>query len=112
MRGMFRSLNQAVTLLTKKFIICTEGITRAQELAIRDNIATLGNWWHWIEGMWLLVAEDEALDSTKILRQLVGDTVDIRLFVQEVKDLGMWAGVGPTQSPNDMFEWIAEYWQE
>jgi hypothetical protein len=60
--------------MNRRFVIGVEGLTKDQERELRDYLASLGAWWHWIENLWFLSSkkEDEAI-STEAIRDRITD---------------------------------------
>ncbi len=65
-------------------------------------------WWHWIDGVWLIVFEKE-INAQSIREQIKGLAPGSTLLVSEVviKD---WAGFGPSKDDRSMFNWLQENW--
>ena len=96
----------------RRFVLAIQGLSPEQEHQVSQLFA-VGNWWHWISGVWLIVDSTNRLD-TQTIRDMVG-TVDrnARRLVLEISSPGkLWAGFGPSGGEQDMFRWIREQWEE
>ena len=98
--------------MSKHFIVGTDEITKEdQEAFIRwldDDYA----WWHWIDGMWLILDETNELTAGSIRDKLLAIAPNMNTMVFEVSNDIVWAGFGPKSDKRNMFEWMDETWDD
>ena len=91
------------------FIIGVDPTTKEQSEAITNWVKAKGAWWHWIDGMWLMVSSDQSISVTTIRDQLKAMADGVYSLVIEV-DPKNWSGFGPNSEKRNMFEWIHKHW--
>ena len=96
--------------MKKRFVIAVEDLTTQETQEISDFFKGSYGWWHWIEGFWLISDPRGELTAAEI-RDIIGDIAPKkRCMVLQIKQVGGWAGFGPSNPSKDMFKWIRETW--
>ena len=94
------------------FIIGIGPMTHAQTESLRDFIGGMGfGWWHWIDGMWLIVTDKADINATYIRDEIRKITPDAINLVVEV-DPKDWVGIGPKSETRNMFQWLHTHWKK
>lgn len=99
--------------MTRYFVIGTERVTRDQSNALRawlEGQKGVG-WWHWIDGLWLVVSSQEDVDVQAIRDQIREIAPKTRHLVMEVHP-ETWSGVGPKSEKRNMFSWLKRRWKK
>ena len=98
--------------MKKRFIVCVDMPMKEEDNAFLDYVKSKGlGWWHWINGVWLLVDSNGKSTASEI-RDATGKHFNNRnrLVIELDKDGDTWSGHGPKSQDNDMFDWIHRNW--
>lgn len=100
--------------MKKRFVICINDATKAQEEAfisfIRDHNLS---WWHWLSNLWLLSDKEGKLTAAQIrdeLKTIFYNKQNLVLEITNEKDT--WAGFGPNTDERNMFTWLKKNWKK
>ena len=97
--------------MSRYFVIGIDSTNKSQADAIREWIEGEGiNWWHWVDGMWLLISDKRDLRVSTIRDQINTLAPGVTNLVIEVKPI-TWSGFGPKSEARDMFKWLRENWK-
>ena len=98
--------------MNRFFIIGIDPITKEHFLAIEAWVKEKDvGWWHWIDGMWLIVSSDPTLSVTSIRDQLKEVANGVTNLVVEIDPI-TWSGFGPESEQRNMFTWLHKYWNK
>ncbi len=100
--------------MSNHFMIAVENLDQDEQKKLADYLSSRNcGWWHWINGMWLVVDGDESLSAEQILENVreidTADNIALVICVR-VQD---WAGYGPMSKENEgknMFHWLQKLW--
>ena len=96
--------------MKRYFVIGIDPTTKEQQKSIQEWLDSQdGSWWHWIDGMWLVVTNDSSIKVSEIRDEVVGRAPGVTSLVLEVKSV-TWSGYGPKTEKRDMFKWIKSLW--
>lgn len=100
-------------MATKKFIICLNDTTEAQEQQFVEYIKSINvAWWHWLSGTWLIVDRRNGLTASTLRDQVNICFPNVHCLVFELRDdNNTWSGLGPNSEEKNMFTWIRENWK-
>ena len=68
-------------------------------------------WWHWIDGMWLIVSRDPDISVSSIRDKVRKITNGATSLVVEIEPK-TWSGFGPASETRNMFRWIHRNWKK
>ena len=92
------------------FVIGTNPTTLDQTASIQTWLRGLNtNWWHWINGTWLIVSNDPEITPAAIRDKLNDLAPKVHALVLEVEPI-TWSGFGPKSEKRNMFKWIRANW--
>ena len=96
--------------MKRSFIIGIDSTSKEQAKSIEDWLKESGaGWWHWIDGMWLVVSHDSNMTVTSIrekLKTLAPGVTHLVIAVERIT----WAGYGPNSDERNMFTWLRNNW--
>ena len=94
------------------FVIGIDPISKEESEGIEDWLsASEVNWWHWIDGLWLVVSHDPNLSVSDIrdnVRTISNNTTSLVVELEPVT----WSGFGPRSEKQNMFTWIRKNWKK
>jgi hypothetical protein len=95
-----------------KIIALVEEMSAEQDKKFIDFLKSKGwGYWHWIEGSWLITADDWDKDVPPLIRdELQKIATGKHSMVFEVSGIGTWSGFGPSGDQHNMFKWIRDEW--
>ena len=97
--------------MKKRFIVAVENLTPKEQSSLSDFFSEQGGWWHWIDGIWLVVVSRGSIDTVAIrnkVNEISGSKSNC--IVLQVSDTTAWAGYGPKTPEKNMFDWIHNQW--
>lgn len=98
--------------MRKKFIVSIHGLTEEQENKFVEFCTQLGmGWWHYIDNFWLLVTYGGKISALEIRKKLDTISGNKRCLVIEVTGNMKYAGRGPKEEGNNMFDWLNSEWK-
>lgn len=97
--------------MSKYFIVGTDEITKEDQEAFIQWLDDYA-WWHWINGMWLILDETNELTAESIRDKLLAIAPAMSTMVFEVSNDSVWAGFGPKSDKRNMFKWMDESWDD
>ena len=93
------------------FIIGLDPITKEETRGIEEWLSSNeAYWWHWLDGMWLVVSRDSDISVSYIrdnVRDITNRTTNLVVEVEPVT----WSGLGPSSDERNMFSWIHQNWK-
>lgn len=94
--------------MKRKFILMTEAITPAQEVALRDSLGS-PYWWHWLPNAWLIIDMSNSL-SVNTLNLAFNKVAPLsQCLVLEVEPKA-WNSMEKTTEEGKMSDWIKSSW--
>lgn len=97
--------------MSRFFVIGIDPTTKSQTDAIREWIESEDiNWWHWVDGMWLIISDKRHLHVSTIRDRVNALAPDVTTLVIEVEPT-TWSGFGPKTEERDMFKWLRANWK-
>ena len=97
--------------MKRLFVIGIDSTTKEQAKSIEEWLNKSGlSWWHWIDGMWLVVSHDSAITAASIrdkLNTLAPEVTHLAIAVEPIT----WAGFGPNSEKRNMFNWLRKNWK-
>lgn len=90
-----------------KFLIALDNSTKEQNEKFVDFINEKGyGWWHWIDNFWIIDTSSK-LTAVELRNELGELYPNINKLVIELKNNNFtWAGYGPSNENNNMFDWL------
>ena len=82
----------------------TKGI---RDLLNEENVG----WWHWIDGMWLMVSHNPNISVSSIRDKVRKIASGANILVVEIEPK-TWSGFGPKSETRNMFRWIHQNWKK
>jgi hypothetical protein len=98
--------------MRRRFVIAVEGLDAKQESRFRDyiNKESFG-WWHWINNVWLLTTNDEAVSTEEIRRHIQSLNSNARCLVFEFPEDITWSATATVNAKGkSMTEWLLTTW--
>jgi hypothetical protein len=100
--------------MNRRFVICVEGLSRAEQNKLREFLRAHGAWWHWIDNFWLLSLrsdDDDDLEVVQIRDEIRKINRDARSIIFEFPEDIAWAGSGKKNAKGkSMFKWLKSAW--
>ena len=97
--------------MSRFFVIGINPTTSEQTDSIRNWLQSQnGTWWHWIDGMWLVVSHDPNVTAASIRENIDRLTPGVHNLVLQVQPIN-WSGFGPKSENRNMFTWIESVWK-
>lgn len=98
--------------MRKRFIIANQDTTQKQADEITKYVKNLGlAWWHWIDGVWLVVDGVGSLTAGQIRDEIARISPKANCLVFEFGvGVDTWSGRGPNDPESSMFEWLHNQW--
>jgi len=99
--------------MKKRYIICVNDSNKEQNNLFMEYIKENGlGWWHYIDNFWLLTDISGKL-SASIIRDQLNIIYGVRNMVIEInQNSDNWAGFGPQNENENMFDWIQKNWKK
>ena len=97
--------------MRKKFVIGVNSLSVEQKKLFKKFVEQDGSgWWNWIEGFWLVDADDDRLTAEKIRDELCELSNVGRILVLEVSP-DNWAAYGPETEDKSISKWLKVSWK-
>ena len=97
--------------MSRYFVVGLNHTTKDQTNALQEWIENNDlNWWHWVDGMWLLISNRRDLEVSTIRDRLNALAPGVTALVLEVEPV-TWSGFGPKTGVRDMFKWLKANWK-
>lgn len=99
--------------MTKRYSVALNNTIQAQDEEFVSYVKSNGMaWWRYVGNFWLLIDYNEAKSVQSLRNDLLRIFPGVHCFVLDVTNTekGQWAGFGPNQAPNDMFQWLHDTW--
>lgn len=94
------------------FVIGIDPISKEETEGIEEWLnESEVSWWHWIDGMWLVVSRDSAISVSDIRNNIHIIANDATNLVVEIEPV-TWSGFGPKSKERNMFTWIRQNWKK
>jgi hypothetical protein len=97
----------------RHFVIAVQGLQPDQERQLADYVAAFGNWWHWIDNLWLLVTSDTDIKTRAIVQKITELNSASNAVVFEFPEDIDWSARLPRDDKSDSVaggEWLYRYW--
>lgn len=100
--------------MKKRYIICIANSNNESDKQFMNYITENNlEWWHWIDNVWLISDGGGMLSASLIRDKLNIFYPDENKIVFEIgQKSDRWAGFGPKNENQNMFEWIENYWEK
>ena len=97
--------------MTRYFVIGTDAMKPDQSDSIRKWAQAQTAWWHWIDGLWLIISTNDNMDVGSIRDKLRELAPGVSQLVLEVNPES-WSGFGPKSENRNMFTWLNANWKK
>ena len=99
----------------RRFIVAIDELTEQEESTFAEYLKKSDlSWWHWINGFWLLVDEEEKLCAADIrseIKKIAPGKTTIVIQTGNMKDWTI-AGFGPIEPTINVTRWLDTVWRD
>lgn len=99
--------------MKKRYIVCVNNSNKEKDNLFIDYLKQNGlGWWHYLDNFWLLTDSSGKFSAAEIRNQLniIYSARNIVIEINQNSD--SWAGFGPNNEKENMFDWIDKNWKK
>ena len=92
--------------MSRKFVVVVDNLTADENDKITDYFKEKYSWWHWLEGLWLIVDHQDKAEEQEIAEEIQEFLPGKQSFVLQIHGNYGWY----VFTREDAHEWLHETW--